>query len=162
MDDLLEGEIEEMDEGTDEVTEPDAEEEEEVFKTPPPKATLAQLKKKTRVSKTITMVVSDEDGSPVEVSLTFRGIPAHEYDKLISSFPPRPKDKKDGWGYNPDKFGPAIVAATCVEPEMSAEDAKEIWTSDDWNRGERMQLLMAAIEVCTSGLTIPFRSSASE
>jgi hypothetical protein len=158
MSDLLEGEIEEKDEGTVEVV-TDAEEE-EVFKTPPPKATLAQLKKKPRVTKTITMVVADEDGEPTEVSLKFRGIPAPEYDKLMASCPPTPKDKKDGWGYNPDKFAPVIIAETCVEPEMSLEDAKDLWKSEDWNRGERMMLLMAAVEVCTSGLTIPFRNSA--
>jgi hypothetical protein len=152
MSDLLEGEIEET-----EVE--DNAEEEEVFKAPPPKATLAQLKKKPRVSKTITMVLAGEDDEPVEVSLRFRGIPAPEYDKLMASCPPTPKDKKDGWGYNPEKFAPVIIAETCVEPEMSLEDAKELWTSDDWNRGERMTLLMAAIEVCTSGLTIPFKSS---
>jgi hypothetical protein len=69
------------------------------------------------------------------------------------------QDKKQGYGYNPDKFGPAIVAATCIEPEMTVEDAKEIWKSDDWNRGERMQLLMAAIEVCTQVSTSLSRSA---
>lgn len=125
-----------------------------------PTATLDQLKKKKRVTKTVTIVVGDEDGDPVEVSLSFRGISAHRYDRLISSHPPRKSDKAQGYAYNPDTFGPAIVAATCIDPEMTSEDAKEIWESDDWNRGERMQLLMAAIEVCTAGLNVPFNRSA--
>jgi len=126
-----------------------------------PVATLDQLKKKKRVTKSVTIVVGDEDGDPVEVSLSFRGISAHRYDRLIAAHPPRPSDKKQGYAYNPDSFGPAIVAATCIEPEMSLDDAKEIWQSDDWNRGERMQLLMAAIEVCTAGLNVPFSKSVS-
>lgn len=146
--DLLEGENEEVEQES-----PGDEAEQELR----PTATLAQLKKKRRVTKTVRMVLDGDDGEPTEVALTFRGIPAHEYDRLISKFPPRPQDKKMGYGYNPDKFGPAIVAATCIEPEMSEEDAIEIWESDDWNRGERMMLLMAAIEVCTSGLTAPFK-----
>jgi hypothetical protein len=147
LEELLEGESEET-----------PEEQEEVLR---PKATLDQLKKKQRVTKTVHLVVNGDDGEPLEVGLTFRGIPAHEYDKLISKFPPRPQDKKQGYGYNPDEFGPAIIAATCIEPEMSVEDAKDIWKSDDWNRGERMQLLMAAIEVCTAGLNVPFTKRAS-
>jgi hypothetical protein len=146
LEDLLEGESEETPE------EPELER---------PKATLEQLKKKQRVTKTVFLVVNGDDGEPQEVGLTFRGIPAHEYDKLISKFPPRPKDKKQGYGYNPDEFGPALIAVTCIDPEMSEEDAKEIWQSDDWNRGERMMLLMAAIEVCTSGLNVPFKKRVS-
>lgn len=128
-------------------------------KPTPPAATLNQLKKKKRVTKTITVVVTDDDGEPLEVSLSFRGISAYRYDKLISAYPPRPSDKKQGFGYNPDKFGPALIAATCIDPEMSEEDAKEIWESDDWNRGERMRLMMTAIEVCTAGLDVPFNRS---
>lgn len=127
-----------------------------------PKATLDQLKKKQRVTKTVHLAVTGDDGEPVEVSLSFRGIPAHEYDRLISQFPPKKKDKQQGYAYDPDGFGPAIISATCIEPEMSEEDAKEIWMSDDWNRGERMMLLMAAIEVCTAGLNVPFTKRVSE
>lgn len=128
----------------------------------PQVATLDLLKKKRRVSKTITMVVGGDSGDPEEVTLTFQGISATAYDELISKHPPRPKDKKQGFAYNPDSFGPALIAATCVEPTMEHADAKEIWESDDWNRGERMMLLMAAIEVCTTHLSVPKSSSDSE
>jgi hypothetical protein len=130
-------------------------------KEPPPRATLDQLKKKQRVTKTVTVNVTGDDGDPMEVSLSFRGIPAQQYDKLISRFPPLKEHKKQGYQYNPDKFGPALIAATCVDPEITEEDAKEIWESDNWNRGERMMLMMAAIEVCTVGLNVPFKKSAS-
>lgn len=126
-----------------------------------PVATLDQLKKKHRVTKTIYITVNDDDGDPVEASMTFRGIPAYEYDKLASRFPPKPKDKKQGFGYDPDLFGPALIAATCIEPDLSEEDVTEIWASDDWNRGERMQLFMAAIEVCTTGQRVPFTKRGS-
>ena len=140
----------------------DAEKQEEPEPVGPrPRATLDQLKKKQRVTKSVSLTVTGDDGDPIEVSLSFRGIPAHEYDRLISKFPPRASDKKQGFGYNPDKFGPALIAATCVEPQMTVKDATEIWESDDWNRGERMVLLMAAIEVCTTGLNVPFKKRVS-
>ncbi len=128
----------------------------------PKRATLDLLKKKQQVTKDVTLVVTDDDGEPVEVSLSFRGIPAHEYDKLISKFPPRPQDKKQGYNYNPDKFGPALVAETCIDPKMTTEDVEELWESDNWNRGERMMLMMAAIEVCTTGLNVPFKRPDSD
>lgn len=126
-----------------------------------PVATPDLLKKKKRVTKTIQVTVNDDDGEPFEVDMTFQGIPAHQYDKLVSKYPPKPKDKKQGFGYDPDKFGPALVAETCIEPDLSLEDVQEIWESDDWNRGERMQLFMAAIEVCTTGQRVPLSKSGS-
>lgn len=149
LDDLLGGENEEPEEA--EVAEEDD----------TPVATLDLLKKKQRVVKTVRVAVSDDAGNPIRVKLTFQGIPAQQYDKLLSRFPPRPKDKKQGYTYNPDEFGPALISKTCIEPEMSMEDAKEIWESDNWNRGERLNLLMTAIEVCTAGLNVPFKKSAS-
>jgi hypothetical protein len=143
-------------EGEEELEEPEAP------KDPVPHATIDLLKKKKRNTKTISVVVTDEDGEPIEVSLTFRGVSAKEYDKIIAKHPPRPKDKKEGYAYNPDSFGPEIISKTCINPEMTIEDANEIWESDDWNRGERFQLLMAAIEVCTFGLNVPFKKRVSE
>lgn len=125
-----------------------------------PRATLDQLKKKSQVTKEVTVVVNGDDGEPQEVSLLFRGLSARDYDKLISRFPPRGEDKKQGYNYNPDKFGPALIAAVCVEPEFSEEDVMEIWESDNWNRGERMMMFMSAIEVCTTGLNVPFGKTA--
>lgn len=124
-------------------------------------ATAEQLKKKRRVTKTVHVGVSDDDGEPIEVALTFRALAGSRYDELVAKHPPRPEDKKQGFFYNPDSFGPALIAATCIEPDLTEEDAIEIWESDDWNRGERMILLMAAIEVCTSGLNVPFKRNAA-
>jgi len=125
---------------------------------PPPRATPSLLKRKKRVRKEVQVTVSDEDGEPLRVSLLFEAVPATRYDKIMAAHPPRPQDKKQGYAYNPDKFGPAIIAATCIDPVLSEEDVKEIWNSEDWNRGERMMLLMSAIEVCTAGLNLPFSS----
>lgn len=163
---LLEGESEELEEAAEALValtqDSSGQEDDEPEERPaPPVASLGQLKKKQRVTKDVRIVVGDEDGEPVEVLLRFRAIAAARYDKIMAAHPPRPKDKKAGYAYNPDTFGPAIVAATCVEPEMSYEDAVEIWESDDWNRGERMMLLMAAVEVCTAGLNVPFSKSVS-
>jgi hypothetical protein len=124
-----------------------------------PKATLDQLKKKTRVSKTVQVGILGDDGQQTKVEMVFQAISAAEFDLLKSRYKPTQDQKKMGLDYNVDKFAPVLLAKTCIEPAMTEEDANDIWESDNWNRGERMQLLMAALEVCTKGLDIPFISS---
>lgn len=124
-----------------------------------PRATLDQLKKKQRKTKELELQVAGDDGELVEVTLTFQAISGYQFDQLKSTCKPTQEDKKAGLDYNAEKFAPKLIAATCIEPEMTEEDAQEIWDSEAWNRGERMQLFMAAMEVCTSGLNVPFKSS---
>lgn len=127
----------------------------------PPGASLDQLKKKQRKTKTLDINVVGDDGEAATVRMTFRAISGPEFDQLKSGCKPTQEDKKQGLDYNADAFAPKLIAATCVDPEMTQEDAQEIWVSEDWNRGERMQLFMAAMEVCTAGLDVPFTSSGS-
>lgn len=120
------------------------------------RATLEGLKKKRPKEKAVTVAVSTDDGNTEEVEVLFRAIGSHAYDELVAKYPPNKKQKDQGLTYDMDKFGPALIAACAVEPEMSEEDAKEIWESDAWNRGELMTLFMGAVQVCTQGLDIPF------
>ena len=49
--------------------------------------------------------------------------------------------------YNPDTFPPAVVAACCAEPEMTYEEALEIWEDPEWNEAELAALFQAAMTV---------------
>lgn len=121
--------------------------------------TLDQLKKKQRKTKTLPITVTDDSGEEVEVEMVFQAVSGYQFDQLKSKCKPNAEDKKIGLDYNAEKFAPMLIAATCIDPEMTEEDAKEIWDSDEWNRGERMQLFMAAMEVCTKGLDVPFNET---
>ncbi len=123
------------------------------------KATVDQLKKKPRKTKTVEVTVIGDDGEPMVVEMLFQAISGVEFDRLKQRHKPTQEDRKAGLDYNSEKMAPLLIAATAVDPDLSEEDAQEIWDSDDWNRGERMQLFMAAMEVCTSGLNVPFKSS---
>lgn len=123
------------------------------------KATLDMLRKKRHVEKSITLGVSADSGVVEEVELTFRSIGNAAYDRLVGKYPPTKAQKAEGMSYDMDKFAPALIAACLVEPEMSEDEAKEIWESDAWNRGELMTLFMTAVEVNTRGLDIPFSES---
>lgn len=124
-----------------------------------PRATLDQLKKKQKVRKDVEVTVTGDDGETVEVTMVFEAISAKEFDVLKAGHKPTQEQKKAGLDYNPDTFAPLLLSRVCVDPQLSLEDAKEIWESDNWNRGERLMLLMSAMEVCTKGLDIPFTSS---
>lgn len=50
--------------------------------------------------------------------------------------------------YNPAEFEPRLVAACVVEPELTEEDALEMWQSDDWSEGELALLFQSAITLC--------------
>lgn len=123
-------------------------------------ATLAQLKGKKRASEKFTIFVEDDDGEQAEVELHFRAIGATAYDKLVGKHPPTTEQRAEGNSFNLDTFGPALIAECCVDPEMSYADAKELWTSPDWSRGEVITLYKHAVDLCNRGMDIPFTVSA--
>jgi hypothetical protein len=100
--------------------------------------------------------------------LLFRSMGRKAYEALIEAHPPTPEqtlefqeqnpilDPKTGEmvpnvklrpPYNVDTFAPALIAASCVEPDMSAEEVEELIS--DWNDTEVMELWVAALEVNT-------------
>ena len=115
------------------------------------RATFAKLSKKGRAEREVTVQIGDET-----LTLLFKAISAQEYDNLLSEHPPTPKQKIEGQTYNPDTFAPAIVAAVCAEPDLTEDEAKAIWESPDWSRGELMTLFGNAIEICNQGMDVPF------
>jgi hypothetical protein len=93
--------------------------------------------------------------------LKYRAIGMREYDKLVAKHPPKAEQRAEGASFNIDTFAPALIAAVCVEPEMTEEDAKEIWESPDWSRGDVMVLFRNAVELNNRGLDIPFSATVS-
>ena len=89
------------------------------------------------------------------VEFKFRSLSRKAYDALQSAHLPTPTQleeaKKEGGGtpsVNPDTFPPALIAASCVEPEMTADDAKALWEDDEnWSQGELTMLYENAIAV---------------
>lgn len=46
--------------------------------------------------------------------------------------------------YNEETFPPVLIAMSCEYPEMTEEQTREIWVSDDWSRAELGMLMAAA------------------
>lgn len=123
------------------------------------RATLDLLKNKPKRTHEFTIYLTDESGEKVEVTLKYASIGMREYDKLVSKHPPTAEQRVDGASFNIDTFAPALIARSAVDPEMSEEDAKEIWDSPNWSRGDVMVLFRNAVELNNKGLDIPFTES---
>lgn len=120
-------------------------------------ATLADLKAKPARTRVIPIQIGEE-----VVEITVRAINTIAYDTLVGEHPPTKEQKAEGSPYNLDTFGPALISRCTVEPVISGEDADELWSSDDWARGELLDWFMACLDVCNQGLRVPSTASDSE
>jgi hypothetical protein len=69
-----------------------------------------------------------------------RGLGARAYRDLIDAHP------KDGWRWDPVTFPPALLAATCIDPVVTAAQANLMFT--DWTIEAVGTIFAAAVEVC--------------
>ena len=125
-------------------------------------ATFADLRHKPSRTKELVMAVPDEGGTVIEYVFTLRAIGSKAYDVLMGMHHPTAEQKKEGLAYNVDTFGPALIAACSVEPKITPNEAKELWDSDEWSRGEVMAMFSAAVEVNSKGLDVPFTEPGSD
>lgn len=95
------------------------------------------------------------------VAVRFRSVGRHAWDDLIRAHPPTEEQvaeaKAGGMvelNFNSDTFPPAAVAASLVEPKMTADEVAELWDSPDWNQAELGILFAAALEVNNSRRTL--------
>lgn len=90
------------------------------------------------------------------VRFHLRGMTAFQRDEWLEANPPR-EGKQEG--FNPVTGEPALVAACCLDPQMTAEQATELRSSigaGDWER-----LAKAAWEASTQESSVPFSFLAS-
>lgn len=120
------------------------------------RATLDMLKNKPRSTTEFTLFLSDGNGGTNEVTLKYQAIGMRAYDKLVAKHPPKPDQRAEGNSFDIDTFAPALIAACSVDPEISPSEAKNIWDSEDWSRGDVMVLFRNAVELNNRGLDIPF------
>jgi hypothetical protein len=120
------------------------------------RATLDELIHKPRSTTEFSLYLANGGAEPKEVTLKYQAIGMREYDRLVAKHPPKPDQRAEGSSFDIDSFAPALIAACAVEPEMTPSEAKEIWDSDDWSRGDVMVLFRNAVELNNRGLDVPF------
>ena len=87
-------------------------------------------------------------------TLLMRAIGARDYDALLTKYPPTPDQKEQGAAFDIHSFGPALLARSCIEPEVSEKEWATIWNSQAWTRGEVMDLFWGALELTNKGLDL--------
>jgi hypothetical protein len=104
-----------------------------------------------------TVKIASPDGK--ELKLRLQAIGSHEYDTLISKFPPNKEQRERGQMFNPDTFAPALMSACSVKPKLNVEQVTKIYQSDSWSSGELGAWFIACQRLCNAGLDIPFNDA---
>lgn len=125
-------------------------------------ATATDLLKKPARRREHTIRSVGDDGEDVELVVSLQAIGAAKWDAIVAECPPSAEQRKEGLGYNVEKFAPRLVAACAVEPRLSEEEAEELFASDTWNNWETQQLFLAAARLCNQDVDVPFTAGASE
>ena len=120
------------------------------------RATLDQLVNKPRSTSEFSLYLSDGNGGTNEVTLKYQAIGMRAYDRLVAKHPPKPDQRAEGSSFDMDTFAPALISACAIEPEITPAEAKAIWDSEEWSRGDVMVLFRNAVELNNRGLDIPF------
>lgn len=93
------------------------------------------------------------------IKFTFRAIGRKRYNALVNEHPPTEEQKQkatdngddpDDLEWDTDKFPPALMALSIVEPELTEAEVHELWDSDDWNAVELMNMFYTAYQVNTA------------
>lgn len=92
-----------------------------------------------------------EDAIRVEtVIFSFRSIGRVKFDKIISDHPATPKqlEKAQATGGNPawneETYPLALIQACLLDPPLTKEEIKDLWTDDNWSPAEHRDLFFAA------------------
>lgn len=78
-------------------------------------------------------------------TFTFRSIGRREWRKLSSEHPPSDEQRalEPDLDHNPDTFPPAAIAASCIEPKLTLDDAA--WLCDELPDGEFWRIWQAVL-----------------
>jgi len=120
----------------------------------PARATLGDLLNKPPRTKEVRIKSGD-----AEVTILFKTVGSRQYDDLVADHKPTKEQTKENYQWNPETFPAALISACSVEPEITHEEAEQLWNSPDWSRGELMDVFMALIKLNSDGLDVPFSES---
>lgn len=116
---------------------------------------VALLLGKPKTRETFTVYVGEGDDAS-EIELTIEALSMKEYDKLLAKYPPTDEEARKGLTYELDKFAPALIAASLIDPAMTLAQAKSLWTAENWSRGDIEGIFTKVLQVNHRENTVPF------
>lgn len=80
------------------------------------------------------------------VTFVFQGIGRRRWAQLLAEYPPTKEQRKEhNAQWDVDRFPPAAVAESCVEPEgMTVDLAQQMW--DEWEDGQISKMWRACLQ----------------
>lgn len=101
-----------------------------------------------RIQQELDAAIAEADRAAV--GFTFQELPRRDYRALIEAHPDPSGSKR----WDEDGFAPALIAACCVDPEMTLEDAEAIWS--EWGESTTWALFSTAWKVNEGKVEVPF------
>lgn len=93
------------------------------------------------------------------VQFTFHAVGQKRWTDLLVEHPPSEEDREEGAAFDRRTFPVAALAASCVEPAMTQEQAARLY--EVCNFGQWEQLWGACIAANVEGTSVPFSFAAS-
>lgn len=90
-----------------------------------------------------------------KVVFLFRDPGRQKFDALVDAYPPSDEDRKEKqYQWDPEKFLPALLSLTAIDPKLTDVEATEIY--NEWGRGDVEALFNAALQACLEQASVPF------
>ena len=105
--------------------------------------------------------------SEMAVTFTFTDIGRKNFDDLVHAHQPTEQQRKQiadlGGGileYNTETFPPALISAAASDPEITLDEAQEIF--DEWGQGDAETLFSVALIVCKERTSVPLSKNGTD
>ncbi len=101
----------------------------------------------------------EESASESEVSFVFEALGNKAYSDLIDEHPPTDEQITE-FGrleWNPETFPPAVIQASCIEPELTPDDVEHIM--EEFSSGDVQALFNTALLVNVERASVPFTAT---
>lgn len=82
-----------------------------------------------------------------EFDFEFQAMPSGEYDRLIASCPPSPKQAEQGLQWNPDRFPYEVIARCAINPTVTVAEAEELCETLSDSQFRKLWQTAAAVNV---------------
>lgn len=90
-------------------------------------------------------------------TIVFQSLPSHEFEALISAHEPTKEQQKNGDQWNSETFSPALIAACCVDSDLTEDEWAEELRSERWSVADRNAIFSKALSanVTPRSVTVP-------
>lgn len=106
---------------------------------------------KKAFTKNIPIVINGE-----QLEITAKALDEKTLRDIRAAHPPRKEDKDNNLPYNVATFPADLLTHSVVDPVLTLEEWKEIFSSSEWSLGELRELYDQVFEITTSGFDVPF------